>query len=66
MIVCVILHDTTNGICSNGIRSNVTTDMALFWQICSINILLSLSQFAKGINQLPDSDKLKIEQQHCF
>jgi hypothetical protein len=62
--VSVILHDTTSGICSNDIRSNVTTDTALFWQICSINILLSLSQFAKGINQLPDSDKLKIEQHH--
>jgi hypothetical protein len=66
MLVCVILHNTTNGICSNDIRSNVTTDMALFWQICSINILLFLSQFAEGINQLPDSDKLKIEQNIVF
>jgi hypothetical protein len=66
MLVCVILHNTTNGICSNGIRSDVITATVLFWQICSINTFLSLSQFAKGINQLPDSGEIKIEQQHCF
>jgi hypothetical protein len=66
MLECVILRNTTNGICNNGIRSDVITATALFWQICSINILLSLSQFAKGINQLPVSGKIKIKQQHCF
>jgi hypothetical protein len=63
---CVIFHDTTNGIENNGVGSNVVTAMALFWQICSINIFCSLSQFAKGISQLPDSGELKIEQQQCF